>query len=105
MLKTILTATLLLAFSGTLYAKDKSDRIEDAIRDEIRDELGYDDKKGKNKGNPGAHGRENAREKQCDNPGKGSKCDGDLLDDLRDEFDDDDDKGKNKNKNKNKNKK
>ena len=102
-------AALLLAFlvSLPLQAKNKNDSIEDVILDVIRDEIGDDEKgKGKGKGNgrpdnPGQHGRDNARKKQCQNPGKGSKCDSDWVDTFRDEIDDDEkNKGKGKGKNK-----
>lgn len=101
---------LLLIFAVPAYAKDKNSSIEDAVRDEIREELGYDDNnKGKGHGrpdNPGEHGRDNAAEKQRENPGKGSKGGDSWEDRVSDVFDDDDkDKDKDKDKKKGKDKK
>ncbi len=103
----LLLTGLLLISPGIALAKDKSNSIEDAIRDEIREEVGLDDKQtGPGRpDDPGAHGRENAAEKQRQNPGKGSKGDEDWEDRLRDEFDDDDHKDKDKDKDKDKKKK
>ena len=54
---------------------------------------------------PGAHGRENAAQKQRDNPGKGSKGgDDDWEDRIRDAIDDDDDDRKDNDKHKDKKK-
>ena len=96
---------LALVVSLPLQAKNKSDSIEDVIIDAIRDEIDDDEKgKGEGKGrpdNPGEHGRDNARKKQCQNPGKGSKCDSDWVETIRDEIDDDEkSKGKGKGKGK-----
>ena len=98
-------SALLLAFliSLPLQARNENESIEDVIVDVIRDEID-DNEKGKGKGNgrpdnPGEHGRDNARKKQCQNPGKGNKCDSDWVDTFRDEVDGDEkNKGKGKNK-------
>ncbi len=105
--RTVLLAGLLLVSPGIALSKDKSNSIEDAIRDEIREEAGLDNKQAGpgRPDDPGAHGRENAAEKQRQNPGKGSKGDEDWEDRLRDEFDDDDHKDKDKDKDKDKKKK
>jgi len=108
MLKHAILGTVLVALSTVALAKGKNDSIEDVIRDEIRDELDLDDKQtGPGRpDNPGEHGRDNAAEKQRQNPGKGSKGDDDWEDRLRDAIDDDDkETGKDKSKNKGKNKK
>lgn len=112
MQKIPLIAVLVLALAPlAAFSKDKSSSIEDAIRDEVSDELDYDKKKGKGRpDNPGEHGRDNAEQKQRDNPGKGSKDDNSWEDEIREKFEDDEDKNdKNdkgdKNKAKDKNKK
>ena len=81
-------ACLLLLSPGIALSKDKSSSIEDAIRDEIREEAGLDDKQtGPGRpDDPGAHGRENAAEKQRQNPGKGSKGEEDWEDRLEAAF-------------------
>jgi len=108
--KFIYPLLIALVTSAPLYAKDKNASIEDAVRNEIRDSLG-DDGKRNDKGNgrpdnPGEHGRENAAQKQRENPGKGSKGDDSWEDRVRDAADDDDkhDKDKDKDKDKEKNK-
>jgi hypothetical protein len=87
------------------FTKDKDSSLEREIKDEIRDEI-YGDDKQKGKGrpdNPGEHGRDNAAQKQSENPGKGSKANDSWEDVIRDEIDDKDkDKDKSKGK-KNKN--
>jgi hypothetical protein len=97
--KTLLFLSLLMCTTVGV-AKDKDSSLERAIKDEIRDEIYEDDKHG-GKGkpdNPGEHGRDNAAQKQRENPGQGSKGDGDSWEDIiRDEIDDDSkDKGKKK---------
>ena len=90
MIRLMVVCMLAMSVALPLQAKDKNDSIEDAIGDAIRDEI-YDDDKHKGKGrpdNPGEHGRDNARRKQCENPGKGSKCDYDWEDIISDDDDD-----------------
>jgi len=98
----LLCAALLM--SAPLYAKDKNSSIEDAIRDSVDDD---DKHKGKGHGrpdNPGEHGRENAAQKQRENPGNGSKGGDSWEDKVRDAIDDDDKDDKDKKKNKDKDK-
>ena len=95
----ILIAALFVA--GPAYAKGKNSSMEDRVRDEFHN----DDHKGKGKpDNPGEHGRDNAAQKQRENPGKGSKGGDSWEDSIRDESGDKD-KDKDKDKNKNKKKK
>ena len=71
------------------YAKpDKGANSESAGKGELN--VGHQQGKGQ-PDNPGEHGRENAAQKQRENPGKGSKG-GDSRDDLSDK-DKDKDKG------------
>jgi len=109
MFRQILFGSALFAITAVAVAQGKNDGIEDAVRDDIRDELGLDDKQtGPGRpDNPGEHGRDNAAEKQRQNPGKGSKGEQSWEDRLRDEIDDDHkdkDKDKDKDKKKDKNK-
>lgn len=107
-MKLIVTTLMVgLLTATTVSAKGKNSSLEQAVEDEIRDALDLDDGKNKGKGkphNPGEHGRDNAADKQRDNPGKGSKGGDSWEDEIRDEiFGDDDDKdkgGKNKSKKK-----
>jgi len=63
------------------YAKPDKDSNQESA---IRDELSYENNQGKGRpDNPGEHGRENAAQKQRENPGKGSKG-GDSWDDMKD---------------------
>ena len=97
---TLLLASLIVAAPS--YAKpDKDSDLESAIRDE----LSYENNQGKGRpDNPGEHGRENAAQKQRENPGKGSKG-GDSWEDSSDkDKDKDKDKGKDKDKDKEKEK-
>ena len=97
----ILIAALVIA--GPAYADDKDSSLEDRIRNEY----GNDDHKGKGRpDNPGEHGRDNAAQKQRENPGNGSKGGDSWEDSIRDKYDDKDkDKDKDKkHKQKNKNK-
>ena len=101
MIRVITACLLALAVALPLQAKNKN--VSDAIVDVIRDEIDYDDKhKGKGRpDNPGEHGRKNAHQKQCENPGKGSKCDNHWEDSNRDAKDRDyKDNKENKTKNK-----
>lgn len=68
---------------------------DNSLWDDIKEEISDDD-------SPGQHGRDNAAQKQRENPGKGSKGgdDNSLWDKISNEVD-----GDEKNKNKNKNKK
>jgi hypothetical protein len=107
MLNLLIVALALVSFSAVAQPKGKNTSIEDAIRDEIRDEVGLDDKQtGPGRpDDPGAHGRENAEQKQRENPGKGSKGgDDDWEDRIRDAIDDDDDDRKDNDKHKDKKK-
>ena len=95
MLMRIMIAGWVLALMPTIaLSKDKNASIEDAVRDEVRKEVGLNDKQtGPGRpDDPGAHGRDNAAEKQRQNPGKGSKGGEDWEDRLRDSIDDDDDR-------------
>ncbi len=94
MFRILVIGWVLVLAPALVQAKDKSSSIEDAIRDEIREEAGLDNKQtGPGRpDDPGAHGRENAAEKQRQNPGKGSKGDDDWEDRVRDAIDDDDDR-------------
>ena len=76
MIRVIAVCLIIVCGIQPLQAKKNNDSVEDVIRDVIRDEIDDDnDHKGKGRPyNPGEHGRDNARDKQCQNPGKGSKC-------------------------------
>ena len=92
----LLIATL--ALTGPAYAKDKNSSMEDRVRGEFSE----DNHQGKGKpDNPGEHGRDNAAQKQRENPGKGSKGGDSWEESIRNESGD---KSKDKNKDKNKNK-
>ena len=99
MTKILLILISLTLLPGLTFAKGKDSTLERAIKDEI-----FDDDKQKGKGrpdNPGEHGRDNAAQKQAQNPGKGSgknsSLEGAMLDEILGD-DDRDDKGKRKGK-------
>ena len=103
MMKVITIFLVLCTFGIPALAKDNNRTLEDVIRDEF----GEEQDKGKGRpDNPGQHGRDNAAEKQSNNPGKGSKSDDSLEDWIRGDDDDKDkDKDKDKKNKKDKNKK
>jgi hypothetical protein len=103
-MKNLLALLLLLTFtaSSPILAKDKDSSQKKAVKEQFDN----DDHPGKGKGrpdNPGEHGRENAAEKQSQSHGKGSKKEGSLEDEIREEFEGDE-KDKNNKKGKDKKK-
>ncbi len=95
-----LLVLLVFAISSTAYAEDNDSSADKATRGAAAE----DDHPGKGKGrpvNPGAHGRDNAAEKQSRGHGKGSKSEDSSEDKPSDEIEDED-KGKGSKKNKTK---
>lgn len=91
MLRILAFGCILLVLPGIALSKDKPSSKGDALREEAQDRAGLDDKQtGPGRpDDPGAHGRENAAQKQAQNPGKGSKGDDqrlryDIEDDRKD---------------------
>ena len=92
---------LILILSSPAYGKDKESSPEKALRDEISEDR---DRGQGRPDNPGQHGRDNAAEKQRENPGRGSKG-GDAWESSKSDAFEDDDGNKNDKNKKNKSKK
>ncbi|MEH6519502.1 MAG: hypothetical protein V7742_22730 [Halioglobus sp.] len=99
MIRTIMLVCLtLLVYTMPGVAKDKDSSAGRAVNDVIYSGI-YDDDHHKGKGrpgNPGEHGRDNAAQKQRENPGNGSKGGDSWEDIIRDEVDDGGKKNKGK---------